>query len=139
MSVPNPCIIIRTGADRQRAMRWVSQLPWGGVVEFKDKKRSSEQNAAMWSLLTQIARQRPMHNGVKMSAATWKAVFMDALGAEITWLPKLDEAGMFAFGHRSSQMTIAQMTDLIELMLAWAATNGLTIEHFDGDPQQVAA
>ena len=127
----NPCIIIRTAADRQRAIRWVSQLPFGGVVEFKDKKRSSEQNAAMWSLLSQVARQRPTHNGVKMSAATWKAVFMDALGAEITWLPKLDEPGMFAFGHRSSQMTIAQMTDLIELILAWSATQGLTIEHFD--------
>jgi len=127
----NPCIIIRNAADRQRAIRWVSQLPVGGVVEFKDKKRSSEQNAAMWSLLTQVARQRPTHNGVKMSAATWKAVFMESLGAEITWLPKLDEPGMFAFGHRSSQMTIAQMTDLIELILAWSATQGLTIEHFD--------
>jgi NinB protein len=135
--VTNPCIIVRTAADRQRAMKWVAQLPWGGVVEFKDKKRSTEQNAAMWSILTQIARQRPTHNGVKMSAATWKAVFLDALGAEITWLPKLDEPGMFAFGHRSSQLTIAQMTDMIELMLAWTAQNDVTIEHFDD--QAVAA
>jgi hypothetical protein len=108
------------------------------VVEFKDKKRSTEQNGAMWSLLGQIARQRPTHNGVKMSAGTWKAVFMEALGAEITWLPKLDEPGMFAFGHRSSQMTIAQMSDLIELMLSWSATQGLEIEHFDGDAQAAA-
>lgn len=135
----NPCIIIRTAADRQRAMRWVSQLPFGGVVEFKEKKRTSEQNAAMWSLLAQIAAQRPEHNGVRMSAATWKAVFMDALGAEITWLPKLDEPGLFAFGHRSSQMTVAQMTDLIELMLAWTAKEGLTVRHFDGDEQPRAA
>lgn len=129
----NPAIIIRTAADRQRAIRWVSQLPFGGVVEFKDKKRSTEQNAAMWSCLAQIARQRPTHNGVKMSAATWKAVFLDALGAEITWLPKLDEPGMFAFGHRSSQMTVAQMTDLIELMIAWCAQNDVTLEHFDDE------
>lgn len=135
----NPCIIVRTAADRQRAMRWVSQLPWGGVVEFKDKKRTTEQNAAMWSLLTQIARQRPEHNGVKMSAATWKAVFLDALGAEITWLPKLEEAGMFAFGDRSSHLTVAQMTDMIELMIAWAAQQGLTIEHFGGDEGRAAA
>ena len=133
-----PCIIIRTAADRGRALRWVTQAPFGTVVEFKQKGRSTDQNAAMWSLLTQIARQRPTHNGVKMSAATWKAVFLDALGAEITWLPKLDEPGMFAFGHRSSKLTVAQMSDLITLMLAWADTNGLTIVHFDGDEAEAA-
>ena len=133
-----PCIIIRTAADRGRALRWVTHAPFGTVVEFKQKGRSTDQNAAMWSLLTQIARQRPTHNGVKMSAATWKAVFMDALGAEITWLPKLDEPGMFAFGHRSSKLTVSQMSDLIELMLAWAATNGLTIVHFDPAESEAA-
>jgi hypothetical protein len=133
-----PCVIIRTAADRGRALRWVTQAPFGTVVEFKQKGRSTDQNAAMWSLLTQIARQRPTHNGVKMSAATWKAVFLDALGAEITWLPKLDEPGMFAFGHRSSKLTVAQMSDLIELMLAWAATNGLTIVHFDPTEAEAA-
>ena len=127
----NPCIIIRTAADRQRAIRWVAALPFGGVVEFREKKRSLEQNAGLWSLLTQIAKQRPMHNGVKMSAATWKAVFLEALGTEITWLPKLDEPGMFAFGHRSSKLTIAQMSDLITLIIAWATKEGLTVEHFD--------
>ena len=135
----NPCIIIRTAADRGRALRWVSQAPFGMTIEFKDKRRSTDQNAAMWSLLTQVARQRPTHNGVKMSATTWKAVFLDALGAEITWLPKLDDPGMFAFGHRSSQLTVAQMTDLIELILAWSATQGLTIEHFDDASERSAA
>jgi hypothetical protein len=138
MAQNNPAVIIRSPQDRGRAVRWVEQAPVGTVVEFKQKGRSNDQNSAMWSVLTQINKQRPVHNGVRMSAVLWKAVFMQALGAELVMLPTLEGAGLFPFGHRSSKLTVSEMGDLIELMLAWAATQGLTIEHFD-DPQEVAA
>lgn len=133
-----PCIILRTRQDRGRAVRWIENAPDGTVVEFKQKGRSNDQNAAMWSVLTQINRQRPVHNGVKMSAVLWKAVFMQALGAELVMLPTLEGGGLFPFGHRSSKLTVSEMADLITLMIAWAATEELVIEHFDG-PQEVAA
>jgi hypothetical protein len=133
-----PCIILRTRQDRGRAVRWIETAPDGTVVEFKQKGRSNDQNAAMWSVLTQINRQRPVHNGVKMSAVLWKAVFMQALGAELVMLPTLEGGGLFPFGHRSSKLTVSEMGDLITLMIAWAATEELVIEHFDG-PQEVAA
>ena len=133
-----PCVILRTPQDRGRAVRWVEQAPFGTVVEFKQKGRSNDANAAMWSLLTQINRQRPVHNGVKMSAVLWKAVFMQALGAELVMLPNLDGDGLFPFGHRSSKLTVSEMGNLIELMLAWSAQEGLTIEHFDGDVRDAA-
>lgn len=103
------------------------------MVEFKEKGRSGDQNSAMWGLLGQILKQRPTHNGVKMSGVLWKAVFMQALGAEMVMLPTLDGDGLFPFGHRSSKLKVAQMTDLIELMLAWCAKEGLTVEHFDAE------
>jgi hypothetical protein len=133
-----PCVIIRSPQDRGRALRWVEQAPFGTVVEFKQKGRSGDQNSAMWSILTQINKQRPVHNGVKMSAVLWKAVFMQALGAELVMLPNLDGDGLFPFGHRSSKLTVSQMSDLIELMLAWTAQQGLVIEHFDGDERAAA-
>jgi hypothetical protein len=133
-----PCIILRTRQDRGRAVRWIENAPDGTVVEFKQKGRSNDQNAAMWSVLTQINRQRPVHNGVKMSAVLWKAIFLQALGAELVMLPTLEGGGLFPFGHRSSKLTKDEMSNLIELMLAWAATEELVIEHFDG-PQEVAA
>jgi hypothetical protein len=133
-----PCVILRTPQDRGRAVRWVEQAPFGTVVEFKQKGRSNDANAAMWSLLTQINRQRPVHNGVKMSAVLWKAVFMQALGAELVMLPTLEGGGLFPFGHRSSKLTVSEMSNLIELMLAWAATEELVIEHFDGDVRVAA-
>lgn len=133
-----PCVIIRTPQDRGRAVRWVEQAPVGTVVEFKQKGRSNDQNSAMWSVLTQINKQRPVHNGVRMSAVLWKAVFMQALGAELVMLPTLEGGGLFPFGHRSSKLTKDEMSNLIELMLSWCATEELVIEHFDG-PQEVAA
>ena len=133
-----PCIILRTRQDRGRAVRWIETAPDGTVVEFKQKGRSNDQNAAMWSVLTQINRQRPVHNGVKMSAVLWKAVFLQALGAELVMLPTLEGGGLFPFGHRSSKLTKDEMSNLIELMLTWAATEELVIEHFD-DPQAEAA
>jgi hypothetical protein len=133
-----PCIILRTRQDRGRAVRWIETAPDGTVVEFNQKGRSNDQNAAMWSILTQINRQRPVHNGVKMSAVLWKAVFLQALGAELVMLPTLEGGGLVPFGHRSSKLTVSEMGDLITLMLAWAATEELVIEHFDG-PQEVAA
>lgn len=133
----NPAIIVRTAADRQRALRWVAQLPWGGVVEFKDKKRSTEQNALFWSLLTQVTQQRPIHNGIKMSAVLWKAVFLDALGRETVMLPNLEGNGLFPFGHRSSQLTVSEMTDAIELIFAWGAQAGVTFR--ENEPLEEAA
>jgi len=133
-----PCIILRTRQDRGRAVRWIETAPDGTVVEFKQKGRSNDQNAAMWSMLTQINRQRPVHNGVRMSAVLWKAVFMQALGAELVMLPTLEGGGLFPFGHRSSKLTKDEMSNLIELMLAWAAAEELVIEHYFG-PQEVSA
>ena len=121
-----PCIILRTRQDRGRAVRWIENAPDGTVVEFKQKGRSNDQNSIFWSLLTQVTKQRPTHNGVKMSAVLWKAVFLQALGAELVMLPNLDGDGLFPFGHRSSKLTVSEMSDAIELILAWGAMNGVT-------------
>jgi hypothetical protein len=111
--------------------------PW--VMELREGKRTDEQNAALWSLLGQIAKQRPTHNGVKMTPDLWKAVFMDAWGAEVVFLPKLDGDGMFPAGHRSSHLTIPEFSELIETILAWTAREGVEIKHFDTDERKAAA
>lgn len=130
-----PCIILRTRQDRGRAVRWIENAPDGTVVEFKQKGRTSDQNSIFWSMLTQVTAQRPTHNGVKMSAVLWKAVFLNALGAELVMLPNLDGDGLFPFGHRSSKLTVSEMSDAIELIFAWAATNGVTFRENPPDAE----
>lgn len=139
-------ILTLTKGNRGKAVEGVLKAPDGYVLELREPKRTDDQNSALWGLLNQIQRQRPTHNGVSMTAETWKSVFLQALGAEMVFIPTLDGTGMFPMGHRSSQLTKGEFAALLELMLAWCAEQGLTVEHFDGQgasgvssPARVAA
>lgn len=131
-------ILKLTAGNRSLAVQGVQRAPDGWTLELRSPKRTDDQNRAMWGLLNQIARQRPTHNGVRMTPETWKAVFMQALGAEMVFVPTLDGTAMFPLGHRSSLLTKAEFAALLELMLAWSAQQGLSIEHFD-EPEARAA
>ena len=124
-------VILNTLRDRALAKQAIDRAPAGYAVDIKESKRSDDQNRALWGLLNQIVRQRPTHNGVKMDADLWKCVFLNALGVEMKLLPNLDGDGFFPVGHRSSQLSVSQFRDLLELMLAWCSREGLTIRHFD--------
>lgn len=124
-------VILSTARDRALAKQAIDRAPAGYAVDIKESKRSDEQNRALWGLLNQIVRQRPHHNGVKMDAELYKAVFMQALGVEMKLLPTLDGDGFFPVGHRSSALTVSQFRDLLELMLAWCARSGIEVKHFD--------
>lgn len=125
-------VILNSPRDRSVAKQAIDRAPAGYAVDIKESKRSDEQNRALWGLLNQIQRQRPTHNGVQMTPDTWKAVFLQALGAEMVFVPTLDGTGMFPLGHRSSQLTKSEFAGLLELMLAWCAEQELDIQHFDG-------
>lgn len=138
--VTRPILSLTPGAS-QRAHAWIAKaIQTGGkVMEIRDAKRTDAQNAALWSLLGQIQKQRPVHNGVQMTPELWKAVFMQAAGQEIVFVPTLEGAGMFPLGLRSSKLTKPEFSALIECILAWTASQGLEIEHFDGEPERKAA
>jgi hypothetical protein len=123
--------ILNSPRDRNVAKQAIDRAPQGYALEIREAKRTDSQNRALWSALNQIARQRPTHNGVKMDAELYKAVFMNALGVEMRMLPNLDGDGFFPLGHRSSQLTKSEFADLLELILCWAAREGVTITHFD--------
>lgn len=122
-----------TKHNRQKGVQGVLKAPDGWTLELREAKRTDDQNAALWSLLGQIQKQRPVHMGFKMTAEIWKARFMQALGSEMVFVPTLDGDGVFPLGHRSSQLTKSEFAGLIEIILAWTAREGLTIEHFDGE------
>ena len=125
-------ILTLNARNRPLAHRGVDKAPDGYVMELREPKRTDEQNSALWGLLNQIQKQRPTHNGVRMTPELWKATFMDALGAEMRMLPKLDGDGFFPIGHSTSRLTKGEFANLLELMLAWCAREGLTVDHFDG-------
>lgn len=110
---------------REQAHKLVDAAPVGAVMTIAMPKRSTDQNALMWTLLGFISRAKP--GGRKHTPETWKALFMHAMGHQSRFEMGLN-GEPFPAGFRSSQLTRAQMADLITFIMAWGAEQGV---HFD--------
>jgi len=105
---------------RQRAIDAVRAAPDGMVVEIRAKTRSLDQNARLWAMLTDLSRQLQWC-GRDLSPADWKCLMTAHLKRHET-VPGLD-GGFVVLGAYTSQMTVRDMSDLIELMFAFGAEN----------------
>ena len=119
-------IILNSEFDRRRAVQWVQKAPAGCRIEFKQAKRSIDQNSRLWAHLTDIATHAE-HNGRKYSAAMWKIIFLSALGREVQFIPSLDGKTFIPFGQSSSDLSKQEMTDLITLIESFAAERGIQL------------
>jgi hypothetical protein len=127
-------VTIRGAADRERVARWAAQAPAGTRVEFKEVKRSLPQNDRMWAMLTDIATQKE-HCGRKYTPEIWKCLLMHAWGREVKFIPALDGESVVPMVYRSSDLSKAEMTDLIEFMFSWGSENGIV---FHDDEERAA-
>ena len=125
-------LVLVSPAIRQKAAYWASKLPDGTRVDFKEPKRSLEQNSRMWAMLTDVATQLPWH-GIKLSADDWKLLFLDSLKRELRMVPNLDGNGSVNLGRSSSDLSKAEMTDLIEIIGMFGANHGVVFH--DPEPQ----
>ena len=126
-------LVLVSPAIRQKAAYWASKLPDGTRVDFKEPKRSLEQNSRMWAMLTDVATQLPWH-GIKLSADDWKLIFLDSLKRELRMVPNLDGNGFVNLGRSSSDLSKAEMTDLITLVEMFGAKHGVIFH----DPESQA-
>jgi hypothetical protein len=117
-------ISIASEQDRTRAARWATQAPAGTRIEFKAPKRSLPQNDRLWAMLTDVASQKE-HASRKYTPDQWKILFMHACGREVQFLPSLDGATFIPWGQSSSDLSKAEMTELIEFIHAWGAEHGV--------------
>ena len=109
--------------NRNVAHRVIDCAPIGSVVNVKPPRRTLDQNAKMHAMLSDISRAKP--EGRTLTPDVWKGLFMHALDHSIRFEPALDGNGMGPMGFRSSRMTKAQMSDLIEFMTAWGTERGV--------------
>lgn len=117
-------VVVKHSADRSLIARWADQVPEGTRVEFKKPKRSLPQNDRMWAMLTDVAQQK-QHAGRKYTPDQWKVLFMHACGREVQFIPALDNTTFIPWGQSSSDLSVEEMTALIEFMFAWGAENGV--------------
>jgi hypothetical protein len=118
--MPPHTITIKNETDRAKVMGWVKGCAYGHRVEVREPKRSDAQNDRLWAMLGDIAKHATI-NGKAYTPDQWKCVFMKAIGEEAQFLPTLDGNSFFPTGFRSSQLSVAQMSDLQTFMEAWAA------------------
>lgn len=85
------------------------------------------------ALLDEVAAQNEWA-GKKRSSDEFKDLFSAALrGQEL--VPNLDGDGFVAFGARTSEFSPEEMSDMITLIEAWGASNGVVFS----DPQEPPA
>jgi hypothetical protein len=131
-------VVINTAADRDRIASWAQKAPWGTTVEFKAVKRTLDQNSRMWACLTDVATQAT-HMGKRYTPDQWKVLFMAACGNKVQFLPSLDGSTFIPWGQRSSDLSKAEMTELIEFILAWGAEHQVTFHEPDAPAERAVA
>ena len=118
--------------NAQQAYAWWSRI-WPTIkallmaghrlhVEIRQEKRSDPQNRLMWSCLGDLAKQVDWH-GQNLDAEAWKDMATAALKRQRV-VPGLD-GGFVVLGQRTSQMTKADMTELIDFIHAFGDERGV--------------
>lgn len=107
---------VKITGERQRmyALTCVEECEAGSVMTIARPRRSTEQNAKMWAMLSDVARSEP--EGRQWTPETWKDAFMHSLGHQVLFVDALDGSGPFPVGFKSSGLTVPQMSDLITVI-----------------------
>lgn len=95
------------------------------IVEARPETRSLAQNSLMWSCLTDLSEQVKWF-GKSLTPTGWKDFITGHLhGQEL--VPNMDGTGFISInrGRSTSDMTIAEMTAVIELCHAFGAEQGV--------------
>jgi hypothetical protein len=130
-------VILATRAERERAARWCMTAPVNTRVEFKEAKRTTDQNTRMWAMLTDVAQQLPWH-GQRLSADDWKLIFLSGLNQEMRLVPNINGNGFVNLSRSSSDLSKAEMGELMDLIEAFGAQHGVTF-HEGAKVEGVAA
>ncbi|WDR03660.1 recombination protein NinB [Devosia algicola] len=114
---------------RSKALDYVRAAKPGSRVEFKGPKRSNDQNAAMWAMLSDLSRSLVWH-GHRLDTEAWKLVFIDALRREhkdqIRLVPNIDLTGFVNVSSTSSSdLSHDEMRDLLTIIRAFGDQQGV--------------
>lgn len=114
---------LTTKANRRRVHALVDAAPEGAVVNIRAATRSGEQNAKLWAMLSDVSRAKP--EGRELPPEIWKSLFMAEAGFKPRFEPSLDGRGVVPVGYKSSRLTKAEFSELIECIYAFGAQHGV--------------
>ena len=108
--------------SRQQACAVIMQAPAYSTATIKPQKRSDEQNAKLWAMLSDVSRAKP--GGRTHIPEVWKCLFMAACGHQVAFEMGLDNRP-FPVGFKSSRLTKNEMMDLITFVQQWGDEQGV--------------
>ena len=117
-----PAVLCINDYTRKTAREWIDKAPDGSLITFERPRRTLDQNAKLWALLTDISRAQP--RGIQKTPEAWKALMMHACGHEVQFEMGLN-GEPFPVGFRSSKMNKEQMSELIEFIISWGTQEGV--------------
>jgi phosphosulfolactate synthase (CoM biosynthesis protein A) len=112
---------------RRNAATWCWGSETGTLVRFETPhKRTLEQNALMWAMLTEISEQHP-HHGQQLSPDDWKELFMAELdrGGVPRMVPAISGRGFVNLDRSSSALKVPEFAQLLDNIQRFAAVNGV--------------
>ena len=112
--------------NREFAHRMVDAAPDGSVMTVAKPRRTSDQNARMWALLSRISAAKP--EGRELTPDVWKSLFLHSLDHAQRFELALDGKGMVPVGFRSSKLTKEQFSDLFLVIEEYAARHGIDLD-----------
>jgi len=115
-------VILRGQPQRNLAKQFIDKAPENSVVKISPLTRSNEQNNKMWALIEDVMNAMP--EGRQHTKEVWKAIFMNALGHETAFAIGINNE-IFPIGFKSSQLSVRQMSDLIEVIYAYGAKHNV--------------
>lgn len=118
-------VILNGASQRAFAKQMIDRAPANAVLTIREATRTTDQNALLWSVLSDISRAKP--EGRLHTPEVWKCLFMSACGHAVQFEMGLD-GKPFPVGFRSSRLTKAQFSDLIEFIYSWCAEKGVVLE-----------
>jgi len=118
-------VILRSDYQRIQAQRLIEKAPHGAVLNIRPARRTTDQNALMWAMLSEISRAKP--EGRMLTPDVWKALFLHSLDHAQRFEMALDGKGMVPVGFRSSRLSKQQFSDLIEVIHEYAARHGIPL------------
>ena len=108
-----------TPQSRASVVGAVRSAPDGYYVEIRQPTRSLAQNAKLHAMLTEIAEQVVWY-GQKLCVDDWKKILAASL-QKVRVVPGIEHGTFVPVGLRTSQMTIAELSDMLELAYAFGA------------------
>lgn len=116
--------ILRDSAIRERCATFIRSLDgvYQVTVKLFESKRTLEQNAALWALLTEISEQVEWY-GQFYEPEAWKDILTAGLKKQ-RFAPGI-EGGLVVLGARTSKMSVREMSELLEFAKWFAVEKGV--------------